>query len=334
MTALSVGLELLQPIAADRPCGDDLEDTALLASFDTFRVFGQSVPHDPPPEWTAIRAKAAEALCRSKDLRLLAHLACALLRTDGLPAFADTLTMASQWLETYWRETYPRVDEDAIFRRNALNCFADPIAVVDGVRRAPLVSSPQHGTYSLRDIEIAAGLLPADGKAAPEQARVDAALAAAPRVELARLQVSVARSLTALAAIDARMRDDGGVHATPSFAPLSVQLTRIDRLLRKQLVPTGVPGDGDESGPGEGNGPPVVGSPPAAVGAIRSRQDAIRALDAVADYFRQHEPSSPIPMLVERAQRLVGKDIFEVLADIAPGAVAQARAAGGLKEDS
>jgi type VI secretion system protein ImpA len=331
MTALSVGLELLQPIAADRPCGDDLEDTALLASFDSFRLFGQSGPHDPVPEWTAIRAKATEALCRSKDLRLLAHLGSALLRTDGLPAFADTLTIAAQWLEVYWRDTYPRIDEDAIFRRNALNCFADPIAVVDGVRRVPLVSNPQHGTYSLRDVEIAAGLLPGDGKAAPEQVRVDAAFAAAPREELARLQESVARSLAALVGIDARMRDDGGVNATPSFAPLSSQLTKIDRLLRKQLVPPGAPGDGEEAA--EGAGAPDVVSTPSTVGAIRSRQDAVRALDAVSDYFRRHEPSSPIPMLVERAKRLVGKDIFEVLADIAPGAVSQARAAGGLKDE-
>ena len=68
------------------------------------------------------------------------------------------------------------------------------------------------------------------------------------------------------------------------------------------------------------------------VGAIRSRQDAIRALDAVAQFFRQNEPSSPIPLFLERAKRLVSKDFLEVLADIAPEAIPQARAAGGLKQ--
>jgi type VI secretion system protein ImpA len=68
------------------------------------------------------------------------------------------------------------------------------------------------------------------------------------------------------------------------------------------------------------------------LGAIKSRQDAIRSLDAVADFFRHAEPSSPIPLLLERAKRLVSKDFLEVLADIAPEAVAQARAAGGLRE--
>ena len=67
-------------------------------------------------------------------------------------------------------------------------------------------------------------------------------------------------------------------------------------------------------------------------GVVKSRQDAIRALDAVADFFRRTEPSSPIPLFLARAKRLVSKDFLEVLADIAPEAVAQARAAGGLKQ--
>ena len=65
---------------------------------------------------------------------------------------------------------------------------------------------------------------------------------------------------------------------------------------------------------------------------INSRADAIRALDAVAEYFRRSEPSSPIPLFVERAKRLVAKDFLEVLADIAPDAVSVARSAGGLKD--
>jgi type VI secretion system protein ImpA len=71
-----------------------------------------------------------------------------------------------------------------------------------------------------------------------------------------------------------------------------------------------------------------------AVGAIRSRQDAIRALDAAAEFFRRNEPSSPVPMFVERAKRLVAKDFLEVLADIAPEALPQVRAAGGIREES
>ncbi len=329
MTTALVDEALVQPIAPDRPCGEDLEDTPLLASFDAFRLFGQSAPHEPAPEWTAIASRATEALCRSKDLRLLAHLGSALLRTDGLPAFAGTLTIASAWLESYWNETYPRIDEDAILRRNALNCFADPMAVIDGLRRLPLANNRQHGSFSLRDIEMATGLVPPDGDApVPDEGRINAAFAAMPREALEQLQESVGRAQAAATRITAKMRDDGGRDAAPSFDPLASQLAKIDKVLRTQLA---LRGDGAADGGGDGADGDQGGGP-AIAGVVRSRQDAIRALDAVSTFFRQHEPSSPVPLLLDRAKRLVSKNFLEVLADIAPEALGQARSAGGLKD--
>ena len=46
MSALWGGDDLLGPITSDRPCGENLEDTPLLASFDTFRLFGSATPLD------------------------------------------------------------------------------------------------------------------------------------------------------------------------------------------------------------------------------------------------------------------------------------------------
>jgi type VI secretion system protein ImpA len=46
-------------------------------------------------------------------------------------------------------------------------------------------------------------------------------------------------------------------------------------------------------------------------------------LDMLIDYYRQHEPSSPLPILLERARRLVPKTFFEIMEDIAPDGMAQ-----------
>jgi type VI secretion system protein ImpA len=343
MSARSDSSQLLQPIAAERPCGENLEDTELLSSFDAFRLFAQKQPLDAPadpderripkppdsPEWIEIRDKALDALAKSKDLRLLATLGTALLRTDGVKAFAETLSAASQWLDTYWRETYPLVDEDAILRRNALNCFADPMAVVEGLRRVPLVRSRQHGTYSLRDVDIATHQIsPAGGEANLDEGQITAAFGATPLGELAELLEGVALATASLEKIDVTMREAAGYDAVPSFDALSKQLTRMSQVLRAQIA----------SHPDSMGAPSLVEAPTttddggSSVGVIKSRQDAIRVLDAVAAFFRRTEPSSPIPLFLERAKRLVSKDFLEVLADIAPEAVAQARAAGGLKQ--
>ena len=104
------------------------------------------------------------------------------------------------------------------------------------------------------------------------------------------------------------------------------QLQRMDAVLQARLMRHPArPRSAEEGEAGESGGA-------VAVGAIRSREDALRALDAAAEFFRRNEPSSPIPLLVDRAKRLIAKDFLEVLADVAPEALPQARAAGGIRE--
>jgi type VI secretion system protein ImpA len=317
----------------------------LLSSFDSLRLFGQArspeAPPDsdgdekelskarPPLEWDRIRADALDGLAKSKDLRLLAYLGTALLRTDGLTAFAATLTTASNWLETYWPLVYPALDEDAIARRNALNCFADPMAVVDRIWRLPLVTSRQHGRYSLRDIEIARGQAsPGPLEAKPEEAAIMNAFQELSLEDLTALDASVSAASAALTSIDARMRSEGGPEVAPDFGPLVTHFAKLNRVCKDQLAArTGTSGEVGADGGTDGAAQVAFKG-----GVINSRADAIRALDAVAEYFRRNEPSSPIPLFVERAKRLVAKDFLEVLADIAPDAVSVARSAGGLKD--
>ncbi|HEY2433463.1 MAG TPA: type VI secretion system protein TssA [Vicinamibacterales bacterium] len=336
---------LLAPLGGEQPCGQNPDDTGALVAFDALRLFGQSRSPEAAPdaeesdkeaaktraplEWGRVRSDALEALGKSKDLRLLAYLAMASLRTDGLTSFAETLTTASKWLETYWPTVYPALDEDAVARRNALNCFADPMAMVDRVWRLPLVTSRQHGRYSLRDIEVARGMAqagPLEAKA--DEAAIRMAFKEIPLDELTTADQGVTDGMAAMNAIDAKMRSEGGPEVAPDFGPLLTQFAKLSRIYKEELATRvefvgGAPGEGQA---GEGPGGFVAG-------VINSRADAIRALDAVADYFRRSEPSSPIPLFVERAKRLVAKDFLEVLADIAPDALTVARAAGGLKNE-
>jgi len=142
---------------------------------------------------------------------------------------------------------------------------------------------------------------------------------AMPLDDLQALGRSVTTASAALKSIDARMRGDAGTEAAPSFDVLVAQMAKVERVLRLQLSARPDAPHVDDGGPEPGRG---TGRAP--IGAITSREDAIRALEAVAAYFRQAEPSSPLPLLLDRAKRLVSKDFLEVLADIAPGALDQA----------
>jgi type VI secretion system protein ImpA len=202
------------------------------------------------------------------------------------------------------------------------------MAVVDRVWRLPLVASRQHGRFSLRDIEIARGqTAPGPLEAKPDEAAIRMAFKEIPLEDVTASERSVTDGIAALNAIDARMRSEGGPEVAPDFGPLLTQFAKLAKIYRDELASRGE-GVAGATGP-DGQ---TAGATGFVGGVINSRQDAIRALDAVADYFRRNEPSSPIPLFVDRAKRLVAKDFLEVLADIAPDALGVARSAGGLKD--
>jgi len=320
---------LAKPLAADSPCGASLEDTQLLASFDAYHLFGQTMQLQET-DWRALKAASLEALAQSKDFRLLTHFAAASLRIDGWAGFLGSIRVAAGWIKEHWGAVYPLVDEDAILRKNALSCLADRMAIIDGVRRTPIVENKQLGRYALRDIELASGkLTPTEtDTTVPTESEITAALTASPLEELQPLEQSFAAAIADIQTIDSAMREYGGAAASPDVDALMDALGALRKILREQLELRGA-ADAAAAESGEA----AEGGAGKAVGGIKSRQDAIRAIDTIAAYFRQNEPSSPVPVFLDRAKNLVGKSFLEILKDVAPEGVAGAKLAGGIKDE-
>lgn len=322
---------LSEPVSAEAPCGVDLEDTQLLAGFDAYRLFGSDIPLAADTQWREIRDRSLEALATSHDFRLLAHLAATVVRLEGLIPFCTVLTIADRWLGENWDLVFPRIDEDAILRRNALNSFADRMAIVDAVRRTPVLSHRQLGAFSLRDLELATGQLAAGetDANAPNSAQIEAILTGADPAEIVSLSQALTAGMAALRNIVATMQTRAGFESAPDFDPVLRPLSRIDKLLQEHAPAGAAAPSGAATGP-EGGSAAMATS---FATEVNSRQDAIRALEAISAWFRAHEPSSPVPLLLDRAKRLVSKTFMEVLADIAPDGVVQARLIGGLQND-
>ena len=62
---------------------------------------------------------------------------------------------------------------------------------------------------------------------------------------------------------------------------------------------------------------------------IRGSDDVIRRIDEICEYYDRHEPSSPLPVLLRRARRLVGKSFADVLKNVAPGALSELQMLSG-----
>ncbi|ORE28597.1 hypothetical protein BKN46_17785 [Pseudomonas aeruginosa] len=84
---------------------------------------------------------------------------------------------------------------------------------------------------------------------------------------------------------------------------------------------------GAEAATGEQGGaaPVAAGAAPAprASGEIANREDVLRQLDRLLEYYVRHEPSSPVPVLLKRAKTLVTADFAEIVRNLIPDGISQ-----------
>jgi len=80
----------------------------------------------------------------------------------------------------------------------------------------------------------------------------------------------------------------------------------------------------DAGAPADG-GPVATGAVPATRGYVpsvpRTRGDVIEAIDQIGRYYAEHEPASPVPLMLNRLRTWVNMDFLELLREIVPGAV-------------
>ena len=67
-------------------------------------------------------------------------------------------------------------------------------------------------------------------------------------------------------------------------------------------------------------GAPAAGAPTVR-GPIAGRAQAIQQLEAIKAFFEQTEPSSPLPLLIDRVVRLANMSFMDLMRNIAPNGV-------------
>jgi type VI secretion system protein ImpA len=249
---------------------------------------------------------------------------------------SDGLALIQGLLEHYWETVHPQLDaaddNDPTLRINTLASLCDPDTVLHSVREAILVNSAAFGRLSLRDILISSGRLslPASSNEQPiEISTINGAFMDAELDQLQSTADAIRRSIASFATIESLLMDKVGAMQMADFSTLPDLLKEAQQIMSEHLTQRGV-GETEMTSEvvAEGTGSPTVSQP--VTGEINSREDAIRMLDMVTDYFKRHEPSSPVPLLLQRAKRLVAKDFMEILRDLTPDGVKQAEEISGV----
>jgi len=331
---------LLQPVSPDAPCGADLEyDSAFLeleraSQGKPEQQMGNTIVAAQEADWKDVGNRALDLLAKTKDLRIASRLVRALLNTDGLVGLADGLAVMRGLVENFWDGVYPKLDpeddNDPTFRVNILMGLCDPVATIDRVRLIPIVSARSFGRFSLRDIAISSGEQPPLlGVDPPAPASIDGAFTECPVPALQATLEVLQSSLQSLAAIEAFVGEKVGASSGPNFSKLADVLRAAEKILVSRLarrgISAGAAGDGaladggeadGANGPSHGPGQPITGE-------INSREDVLRVLDKVCNYYQRYEPSSPIPLLLQRSKRLVSANFLDIVRDLAPEGLPQ-----------
>jgi type VI secretion system protein ImpA len=167
-------------------------------------------------------------------------------------------------------------------------------------------------------------------------ARIEAAFEAANLADLEATLAAVERTRDDLGAIDSLLTDKAGSARATSLARLTGLLdqaanevgTRAER--RRPVETEASTMNGESAGGANGETPQGRGMP----GQIRSRDDVVRTLDQICAYYDRSEPSSPVPLLMRRARRLVTMSFVDIIKDMAPDAVSQVALIGGSEPES
>jgi len=330
---------LLSPLSAEEPAGPNLEDDLAFAALEAIakgtpeRQMGDDVIPAQPPEWREVKRQSQDLLGRTRDLRVGVLLTQSLVRTDGLSGLADGLTLLKGWVEGMWETVHPQLDPadpDPMQRKNSLETLNDPAAMVNGVRDATLVAARAVGRFSYRDILVATSKIPAPSGAdgdPPTMAVIEAAFRESPMDDLEATAEAIAAALASASGIELAFTAKVGSSRSVGLGQLTGMLKGMQGAVGEELARRGAAVAGAPGAEAEGGAPAA-----AAAGQIRSRDDVVRMLDRLCEYFQKNEPSSPVPILLKRAQRLANKSFIDLVRDLAPDGVSQVELIRGSEE--
>ena len=362
---------LIEPISAENPCGDypyhpklpeelkfyqDFVELDRLLSGKRETVLSQQGEKPEEPKWGVVEEHCLDIFVRCKHLHVAVALTLAWLRLRGLPGFRDGISLIRGLVERYWDQVHPMLDpeerNDPTERINILAAMSVPAGTFGDLmnfsirlRQAPLCHS--HGDpISASDIVKAETGTPGAEAGASEDdstdsniksiAEIKGMFAASSSEEIDLNRAALAEALSCVKLIDAALTRVVGPEYCRSWSSLIETLEDIQLRLGRYAPATDAsthPESDSAVSVAAGSGQKSRSGLPTAAG-IQSRDDVLRALETICAYYHRAEPSSPVPLLLQRAKRLVNKDFMDLVKDLTPDAVAALQIIVGEAENA
>ncbi|KVA46784.1 type VI secretion-associated protein, ImpA family [Burkholderia cepacia] len=327
--------DLLRDLSEDAPCGPDLEYSA---DFLELSRLIQGTPdiqygnmHRPAqePDWAAVKATTLRLLAQSRDLRLAVYLTCASVPLDGFAGLEDGLALIEGLLERHWDHVHPQLDpddaDDPTARINTLIALVERDGLIRQASLASLVDVPMHGRVCLRDIDEAEGEWSQQAdEAVHDNVVIDAAFKAVAFDELKDTAAVLMRARGRMGRIETLLTERVGHTKAVRFDALSQLLRRAESVVMVRLRQhpqwnVEIDAQGYERTGGGDAAHPASRT----FHEIAHRDDVVRLLDLICEYYARENPASPVPLFLQRAKRLVDMNFIEILNDLSPQSLSE-----------
>jgi len=336
-------------------CGSNLEDDS---SFQNFffesegtpeRFDGQNTVPAEPPEWRTVKKQALSYLEKTRDLKLISILAQSVLNTEGIVKFEQCLNGLAQLVDEYWNEVFPSLDEDdgdPLERISALGHLSDNTFIVSVLKNTPIAQSKVFGKVTLRAIERATDSSISKGSGDLDISQINAVFKENDDEEITLMFSAIERCVVHLKSLNntfiAKAGNDYNVNFDNTIKTLSHIAASIEKYGNVKIVETIEP-QGDEPTPSTtstGENKVTSNTQNSQNGLsfqdgnfkLSSREDVEHCFDLICAYYTEYEPSSPIPVLINRSKKLVHMDFMDIVKEIMPDALDQITKLGGIVE--
>jgi type VI secretion system protein ImpA len=332
--------DLSKPVSPEKPAGEEIAYDSAMQELEK-ALQGKpetqfSAAEDP--NWKEILQLSVGLLKRSKNLRVNVVLTLALLKTEGLTGFRDGISLLQKSIEQYWDALYPLLDpednNDPTERVNILAAmlspsgpaFEDLMQFHRRLKQAPLCQSPRLGRFGYDDVAPESG-----SEKKPDPGQVEAAFRDTPPEFLEAVRKALEESIAAARGLDEFLTKTISNNRAPDWAPLIGVLKELLKTLAPHLPQGAVTLEAEDAATATAAGASSAGV--SIPGAINSRQDVVTALERICDFYARTEPSSPVPLLLKRAQRIAGMNFLEIINDITPDSISQVNLVVGIKPE-
>jgi type VI secretion system protein ImpA len=336
---------LLQPISDENPSGESLRYSGLYDEISEARRADDTLNRGDWQEqlkvadYRKVLDLAVPALTsQTKDLQVAAWLSESLVKIHGFVGLRDSLQLLAGLQDKFWETIHPEIEEgDMEGRANAISWMDQQCAFA--AQGAPFTGVEGYSFFDWEDskkfdipenvdtLEMAEQRRYAElRETADREKRVTAELwkkevASTRRASCEQVNFTIDECWAALAELNRVIEEKFDRNQMPGLSTLKTSLDQVHTQVKKLLeekrieepdeVEIGEEGsaDGTAEGAGAGTGGGVKG-------AINSRQDALRRLAEIADFFQKTEPHSPVSYLVQRAVKWGNMPLESWLQDV------------------